>query len=157
MVRYWHRGLQHKAEPVLWVRQALTQAFWDEAELASATNAYLDGAAESLRSQLVPLGIGYRRFSIDAFISAERLEIATLLRSHAWRPVPPLARERVRRELARVGAVPWHEVIRGEHALLQPHEACRLIFDGSLRLVPSDRLRPDSRIELNESPSNVKD
>lgn len=148
-ITFWHRGVEQRACPLLWGSSGdgSRGVFYD---WAPATEPPEPTWLPDLREQLVLHGIGLATLSQAEFVNADRVALARLIRRHAFRPVEASERERVRRVLSRGGRLEFQAVLCGEYPGLGADTVCRLIFDGMLRLVPSDRLRPETRVELNE-------
>lgn len=151
-VDFWHRGVQRKVAPVLWACPADKSGgtFYDWTETHAQAGSGHESMLHDLQMQLQPHGLGYALLRQDDLISPPRVELAIEVRRHALQPVGAVVREHVRREIARSGGLDFHAAMHGEISGLNAEIVCRLVVEGMLRLVPSDRLRPDTRVELSE-------
>lgn len=154
VVTFRHRAIERTVEPLLWVKRATREELWfDRDALPSSA-----GLAADLEAQLLPLGLATRIVSMPQLLDPSHIELARSIRRHSRHPVDSLTREHVRRELSD-GTQPvlWQDVVRGKHPTLRAATVCRLILDGVLRLSPSGRLRPDTRVELIEPTNQPKE
>ncbi|HEX6706086.1 MAG TPA: hypothetical protein VF169_15095 [Albitalea sp.] len=147
-VRLWCGGVEHDWRPEFLVSRALEREFWC---LADATTKSAAANLDVLREQLSLQGYGLVVMPWAQWCRPAALELATLVRQHARRDVDLPTRERIRRALAEQGHASWADITAGRLADLPVGAVSRLIFEGVLRLNPSDRLRPDTRVEANSS------
>jgi len=155
VVHHWLAGVEHTAKPLLWLRRRSRNAplLLDWRPTGSEDGALTPEQA-ALRVQLQAIGVDYQTASKADWLAPGRVELLGAIRRHAHHPVTPIDRERVRRAMKRHGHADWHAVLTGACPWLDPATACRLIFDGGLRLTPSDRPRPDTRVELAQPRSS---
>lgn len=153
VVTFRHKGIERSTEPILWIRRSTREELWFDTQRPDSSPAL----EADLREQLVPLGMACRLVSLQALLEPARIDLARSIRRHSRHPVDSLVREHVRREL-RDGAQPvfWQDVTRGKHPTLRAGTVCRLMLDGVLRLAPSGRVRPETRIELTEPNSQTR-
>lgn len=151
VLAYSHHGIEHRAEPALWVRLHGHAEFWCAADAPHWT---VD-RQQALREQLLPLHIGLKVFDPAALLSPGRLELATMVRRHARLGANAAQLERARLELGRLRSVGWADVLLGHHMSIHPPAVCRLVFDGLARIVPDDRVRPETRVHWIGTPASL--
>lgn len=146
-VQFWHEGVLREISPHLLIDRSGRRTLCRFVEDPNRVDARLQA---NLAEQLAMSGYGLSVLEWRDVLRESALEIAVLIRHHAVRTVSITEREAVRRALSNHRTALWTEVIRSSDPPLSAGIVCRLLFEGALRLAPSGRLRPHTRIELNQ-------
>lgn len=153
LVHYVSEGVQHVAQPEFMVCRGLQRQFW----LVFDDQIKSDVARQcALQDQLGALGYGLAELVWAELLTDSTLEVSCCVRTLSVRRVDAATEGLVRQEIGTNGDASWADVVGGVHAKLAPGIVCRLLFEGVLRLSPAGRLRPDTRVVLNELPSEAE-
>lgn len=155
VVEYVWNGTLAQAVPDLLVESGAKRELWvltpQPGRAAHVATEDCGARCKALALQVAPHGFTCLPIDPAVVASPGALDIARVIRQFSRQRVDTLERELIRLELRDTGGASWADVYSRQHARLPLEATCRLIFEGYLRLSPSDRFRPNTRVELVQS------